>query len=348
MRTKPSVNSTGCWNRPEASGWASGRSTTSSRTESGRQSQAQEGLGRRSQHGVGAAHWDCWAHKVPGPRLGRVAQVALVDGPLRSLESRRTAFSRRLTRPRRRPVCTPLVFTITRAGVQDGWDGCVRAAVRTTGGSADDRCSTASAKTLRCVSGKAVAVACLSWRTPGLSGQARRDDLGQMRKPTAGVHSALAVLIDRAGRLPRSRLIPHEAEFRARRELFRRCLGIGVRALWLRAEHVDVRRAAGRMQDDDVLGPRFEVCRAAGREWLFPFGELNLGSRLVHSRFAGSSRLASSSPGVRAPRSIRWRFRVWPRTARNPVTESRGSDRKVPGRSSPLGARKTRGLEPAG
>ena len=163
--------------------------------------------------------------------------------------------------------------------------------------SADDRCSTASAKTLRCVSAKAVGVACLSWRTPGLSGQARRDDLGQMRKPTAGVHSALAVLSDRVGRLPRSRLIPHQAESRARRELFRRCLGVAVRALWLRAEPVDVRRAAGRMQDDDVPGPRFEVCRAAGREWLFPFGELNPGGRLVHSRFAGSSPLASSSPG---------------------------------------------------
>ena len=215
-------------------------------------------------------------------------------------------------------------------------------------GAADDRCSTASAKTLRCVSAKAVGVACLSWRTPGLSGQARRDDLGQMRKPTAGVHSALAVLSDRVGRLPRSRLIPHQAESRARRELFRRCLGVAVRALWLRAEPVDVRRAAGRMQDDDVPGPRFEVCRAAGREWLFPFGELNPGGRLVHSRFAGSSPLASSSPEVRAPRCIRCRFRVWPRTARNPVTESRGSDRKVPGGSSPPGARKTRGLEPAG
>ena len=215
-------------------------------------------------------------------------------------------------------------------------------------GSADDRCSTASATTLRCVSANAVGVACLSWTTPGLSGQARRDDLGQIRNPTAGVPSALAALSDRVGRLPRSRLIPLETEFRARRKVFRRCLGVAVRAARLRAEHVDARMAAGRMQDDDALGPRFEACRAAGREWKFPVGKLNSWCRSVHSRIAGSSPAASSSPGVRAPRSIRCRFQVWPRTTRDRVTESRGSDRNAPGGSSPLGAQKTRGLEPAG
>ena len=201
-------------------------------------------------------------------------------------------------------------------------------------GSADDRCSTPPAKPLRCVSAKSVGVTRLSWRTPGLSGQVRRDDHGQMQKPTAGVHSALAVPSDRVGRLPRSRLIPHEAEFLARRELCRRCLGVAVRALWLRAEHVDVRTAAGRMQDSDVLGPRFEVCRATGRERLFPFGELNLEGRLVHSRFAGSSPLASSSPGGRTPRSIRCRFRVWPRIVPQPGHResrlgSKGARRKL-------------------
>lgn len=87
-------------------------------------------------------------------------------------------------------------------------------------GSAAYRCSTTSAKTLRCVSAKAVGVACLSRRTPGLFGRASRDDLGQVRKPTADVHSALAELSDRVGRLPHSRLIPHEAELRAHREFF--------------------------------------------------------------------------------------------------------------------------------
>lgn len=126
-------------------------------------------------------------------------------------------------------------------GGRSGWTGWLRSnGCADHHGSADDRCAITSAKTLRCVSAEAVGVACLSWRTPGLSGQAPCDDLGQMQKPTADVHPALAVLSDRLGRLPHSRLIPHEAEFRAHRELFGRCLSVAVGAPWPRVEHVDV------------------------------------------------------------------------------------------------------------